>query len=338
MDKIKKMLPALILGIVLTLAAGVASYQYFVKRTKFNDSFVNGNTAGNLYNYGLFCEYGDTIYFSNPNDNNYLYSMNTLGGEITKLYEDSASFINADEHYVYYIRSNSNSDTRLSSFSLSSNGLCRYDLRTKKVTLLDIDPSMYASLIGNYIYYTHYDTEAASTLYRIKIDGSEKEQIDENPYFTCSANGQFFYYNGISDDHNIYQMDTQTNDSKLICSGNYWMPTADNENIYFLDCEQNYALVKLGLSDSSPKVIISDRIETYNVYGDTIYFQRNNLDGNSAFCSIKTDGTGYTEIRKGDYNNINATSRYIYFSPVGEEGIIYRIPVGGDNTVSIFHP
>ena len=264
--------------------------------------------------------------------------MNTLGGEITKLYEDSASFINADEHYVYYIRSNSNSDTRLSSFSLSSNGLCRYDLRTKKVTLLDIDPSMYASLIGNYIYYTHYDTEAASTLYRIKIDGSEKEQIDENPYFTCSANGQFFYYNGISDDHNIYQMDTQTNDSKLICSGNYWMPTADNENIYFLDCEQNYALVKLGLSDSSPKVIISDRIETYNVYGDTIYFQRNNLDGNSAFCSIKTDGTGYTEIRKGDYNNINATSRYIYFSPVGEEGIIYRIPVGGDNTVSIFHP
>ena len=30
--------------------------------TKKNPEGILGNTAGNLYNLGLFCEYGDTIY------------------------------------------------------------------------------------------------------------------------------------------------------------------------------------------------------------------------------------------------------------------------------------
>ena len=35
---------------------------------KYNEGYVNGNTAGNLYNNGLLCEYGDKIYFANPED------------------------------------------------------------------------------------------------------------------------------------------------------------------------------------------------------------------------------------------------------------------------------
>ena len=36
----------------------------------------HGNTAGNLHNYGLVYEMDGKVYFSNPNDNNCLYSMN----------------------------------------------------------------------------------------------------------------------------------------------------------------------------------------------------------------------------------------------------------------------
>ena len=34
-----------------------------------NDPTLVGNTAGNLYNGGYFCESGDKVYFSNAYDN-----------------------------------------------------------------------------------------------------------------------------------------------------------------------------------------------------------------------------------------------------------------------------
>lgn len=334
MKKVLKILIPLI--IIAAIIGGVVFYNYS-NRTRWNDSYINGNTAGNLYNNGLFCEHNGTVYFSNPNDNHYLYSMNTSGGEVKKLYEDIASFINADDHYVYYVRNNVGADTQFSFLHVNTNSLCRYDLRTGKVTVLDTEPCIYASLIGNYIYYIRYSTETASNLYRVKIDGTEQEQVDTNPYFTCSANGQYLYYNGIESDHNIYQYDTTTSISQAIVLGNFWMPSADNENIYYLDCENNYSLIRLARSQA-PVQLVSDRVEYYNVYGDTVYFQRNNLAEDAALCSVKTDGSDYRVIAEGNYTNINAASQYLYFSEVGSENVIYQMPLNGNGEISIFSP
>ena len=123
-----------------------------------------------------------------------------------------------------------------------------------------------------------------------------------------------------------------------ICQGNYWMPSADNENIYFLDCLNNYSLVKLGRSQSEPVQLASDRIEYYNVCGNMIFFQRNNLNGDAALCCMRTDGSNYKVIREGNFTNINATSQYVYFSAVGEEDTIYQTPVSGSGEVSTFLP
>lgn len=335
----KKYLKFVIPILLILIIGGFAIHHYYSNRTIWNDSYVNGNTAGNLYNNGLFCEHNGILYFSNPSDHHYLYSMPAGGGEATKLCEDIVSYINADDNYVYYVRNNAGGDdSKFSFLHINANSLCRYDLRNKKVTVLDNEPSIYASLIGNYLYYIHYDTETASTLYRVKIDGSEKEQVDKNPYFTSSANGQYFYYNGIQNDHNIYQFDTGNDTSNLIYEGNCWMPSVDNESIYFMDCEQDYALCKLDLSSSTPTVLVSDRIESYNVYGDVIYFEKNDTEGNAALCRINTDGSGYQEICSGSYTNINVTSRYVYFSEYGNEDVIYQTPTKGDGTVSLFEP
>ena len=314
MKKVLKILIPLI--IIAAIIGGVVFYNYS-NRTRWNDSYINGNTAGNLYNNGLFCEHNGTVYFSNPNDNHYLYSMNTSGGEVKKLYEDIASFINADDHYVYYVRNNVGADTQFSFLHVNTNSLCRYDLRTGKVTVLDTEPCIYASLI--------------------KIDGTEQEQVDTNPYFTCSANGQYLYYNGIESDHNIYQYDTTASISQAIVLGNFWMPSADNENIYYLDCENNYSLIRLARSQA-PVQLVSDRVEYYNVYGDTVYFQRNNLAEDAALCSVKTDGSDYRVIAEGNYTNINAASQYLYFSEVGSENVIYQMPLNGNGEISIFSP
>ena len=72
---------------------------------------MNGNTAGNLYNGGLFCEYDGTVYFSNPSDGGKLYSMSPDGSNLAKLCDDTVSYINADEHYLYYVRNNPGATT-----------------------------------------------------------------------------------------------------------------------------------------------------------------------------------------------------------------------------------
>lgn len=87
------------IAIILILIA-VFCLIHFLNRTKMNSGYVNGNSAGNLYNGGLFCESNGTVFFSNPSDNHRLYSMNPDGSDMKKLSDDTASYINADDHYV----------------------------------------------------------------------------------------------------------------------------------------------------------------------------------------------------------------------------------------------
>ncbi len=87
-----------VLGILALIAYGVV--RHYQSLVKYNTTFVNGNTAGNLYNGGLFCESNGTVFFANPDDNNTLYSMDPGGSNLKKLCSDTVMYINADSHYV----------------------------------------------------------------------------------------------------------------------------------------------------------------------------------------------------------------------------------------------
>ena len=61
---------------------------YSSGRTYLNDEELVGNTAGNIYNGGLFCERDGRIYFSNDNDDGSLYVMNSNSTNFKKLHTD----------------------------------------------------------------------------------------------------------------------------------------------------------------------------------------------------------------------------------------------------------
>ena len=65
MSTIKKVLKILFIITGLALA-GILIYSY--NRSYHNDEELIGNTSGNIYNGGLFCEKDCIIYFSNDND------------------------------------------------------------------------------------------------------------------------------------------------------------------------------------------------------------------------------------------------------------------------------
>ncbi|MCI5517730.1 MAG: DUF5050 domain-containing protein [Roseburia sp.] len=299
--------------ILVVLIASISLFRHWHNRFHYNDNYVNGNTAGNLYNGGLFCESNGTVFFSNPDDKGRLYAMDANGSNLRKLCGDTAMYINADDHYIYYVRNNSRSDEDFSVFSYNNNSLCRIPRDGGDSVVLDEAPCIYASLLGNYIYYLHYDDKQATTLYRVKIDGTESAQIYPYYVFNCSTIGQYFYYNGTQKDSNIYQYDTASQSSSVVFQCDAYKPIAEStSSIYYMDVANNYALTHANTSSGSSDIVTNDSIDCYNLYGSTLIYQKYS-ETDPALCVINTDGTGYKEIAAGNYTNICVTSYYIYF-------------------------
>ena len=60
----KRKWPIIIIILLLILAGvGVFAFYRFQTKVHYNTDYVNGNSAGNLYNGGLFCEKDGTVYY-----------------------------------------------------------------------------------------------------------------------------------------------------------------------------------------------------------------------------------------------------------------------------------
>ncbi len=325
-------LAILILGLLIFLGTRISKPE-----TKMNQGYVNGNTAGNLYNGGLFCENNGVIFFSNPSDGGKLYCMDSNGNNLKKLSNDVATYINADDNYVYYVRKNPSDSLNFNFVAFHRNALVRIDRDGKNLILLDTEPSLYASLVGNYIYYIHYSQENASETYRVRIDGEEQGLVMNDPVFTCSADGQYFYYNGMNVDGNIHRFDTATNTKETVYIGNTFQPIVnDGEDVYYIDGNTDYSIVHTNLNFDNPTFITTDSVDAYNVYGSYIYYQRYDEEG-SALCMIKNDGTEFQVIREGNFCDIHVTSYYVFFRDL-DTGNMYYFLRTKPNSVERFNP
>ena len=140
--------------------------------------------------------------------------------------------------------------------------------------MLDPDPCIYASLIGNYIYYLHYDTQTATSLYRIRIDGEEKKKIKSHYLFTCNTSDRYFYYNNPKNGQ-LYRYDTASQSEALFYDCNCYKPVVlDDTNVYYMDVNRDNAIVHVNINNPNPVVLTEANIEHYNVYGSLIFYQR----------------------------------------------------------------
>ncbi len=333
----KKYIKPIILLVVLIVIA-ITVHFMTAEKVQFNEGYVNGNTAGNLYNTGMMCEYDGTLYFANPNDNYKLYSMDIDGKNLKKLNNDVPNYINVDDNYIYYVRNNIGDNIDYEFFAFFQNALCRIPRDGGNTKILDTDPCNYATLIGNYIYYLHYDTDEASTLYKVKIDGTERKQVRKEAIFTCSTEGQYFYYNGVNTSGSVYQFDSANDSSSSIYEGNCYKPTVgkNGTSIFYIDGDKNNCLMHVDTTTDSVSIVTSDSIDAYNVYGDYIYYQKYDNEA-SGLCVIKSDGSGYQMIQEGTFKNIYVTSSYVFFTEYSS-GDTYYIYKNNPYDVMEFNP
>ena len=307
---------------------------FFTQRVRMNDGYVTGNTAGNLNNKGLFCESDGVVYFSNAYDNGCLYSMNPDGTNMEKLTSSGVTSINADSHYLYYFLDSGQTGDK---FVQRNYGIYRSKLNGKNPKCLKRGNAIALQLCGNYLYYQNFDNynENGTELFKIKIDKSEDTRIADfmvNP--ACIVDGMM-YFNGTKKDHYLYALNAANDSISVVWEGNIWNPIYYNGYFYYMDVGNNYRLCRYLPSQNAVEVLTNDRVDTYNIYGDYIYYQKNSQT-EPALMRMYIDGSGVEMVAAGNYSNINIVSNYVYFNAFDSTVPMYRTPLYGSIQVSTF--
>lgn len=328
--KTKKIVAALIL---LLFAICAAVLTVVLNRVPPNDESVVGNTAGNLFNQGLFAEHNGIVYFSNGYDHGYLYSMNLDETELKKVNSSPSSYINVDDYYIYCCQTIDTSKEELSAIG-SISGIYRYKHGNSTPVCLTRELCSHVVLSGNNLYYQQYNDDAV-ILKKCAIDNSSDVAIENSPIYPGSVQNGKLYLNSTSTDHYLYEMDTMTGALTLRVPVNMWNPVVQGDYVYFMDLESDYRLSRYSFSQQKMEYLTDERVDYFNVYQDMIYYQTCSAT-DPALKRMKTDGSEQEIVKPGVHENINITSAYVYFNEFKTTTPIYHTPVTGPVQVSVF--
>jgi len=323
----------LLIGIVVAFMLVFGTISFFNNRIKMNPAGTIGNTAGNLYNDGLFCEYDDTVYFSNPADNGALYSMNLDESKIKKLNSLKVQNILAAGDSLYYFQRGSAENSQLNN-AVSSKSFNRCNLKGKNVQGMTRDVVVSAQLVDNYIYMLIAGKEGP-VFSKMKINKSDSTILaNANINPACAENGMI-YYNNNKDNHNLRCWDTTSDTSYDIWANSIWNPILYGDYVYYMDVENNYRLCRYHLYRDEIEVLTEDRVDCFNVGYGYIYYQKNGED--AQLRCMEWDGSNPQVIADGNYTSINMTSYYVYFRDFENETVWYHSPLGSSG-YSTFMP
>ncbi len=320
-----------IICIILLCCAG-GFYMKMRSRIPENPRGTIGNTAGNLYNKGLFCESDGYVYFANPYDNNTLYCMRSDESEVKKLVATSVSSINAGGKYLYYYQEGSGGGAGLG-FLISTTGVYRVEKnRPSNVECLDRILGKYVLLVDNSVYYTC--SEDNLTTNRVDIDGENKGIfLDSDVLPVCVQDSTFYFPNSDGNLH-LMALSLSGGSARQVLNEDLYMPIVEGNTVYGIDIHDDYSLVSVNMTDGTKTVLDHVRTNLINVTDSYIYYQ---TSGNTQeLRRISKDGSNMEVVAQGTYSNINATSNYVYFSAFNAATPIYKTPVSGPVNVTTF--
>ena len=323
----------IISALVCIIFIGIVCLTYLSNRTMKNKDDAIGNTAGNLLNGGLFCENDGLIYFSNPEDKGNLYVMDSDMSNVKKLYGDNCSYINATNHYIFYVRDNHKRKSAPGQFfNFNTVGIYRVNKKDgENIKQLYSKPAGITSLKGNTLYYQHYNAKENLQFYQVNIDGSKEEKITEEPISPASILGNSLYYSGVKDDHNIHSMNLDTKSSSNVYSGNCYHVIATKKYLYFLSLSNNYAIARTNLDGSKPTILVKERCSFYNISKDEnyLYYQVDGGD-NNRLCKLNLSTMESETLKTGDFNSIHVTDHYVFFKEFDTNRVYYLTTKTGE--------
>jgi hypothetical protein len=336
MDIIKKILIALF--IVTLLAIGII-WGYSHDKTYDNDENEIGNSSGNIYNGGLFCQQDDYIYFSNDNDEGSLYVMNSFCNQFKKVSNDKAVYINADDNYIYYIRANNTKETAKNNFlHFNNTGIYRINQNGSHLKCVSRMPGAYLTLAGNFLYYQGYDVNTGLLLYYNHIDCANEKILIKDTVIPAAVIDNNLYYNYNDVDHNINVLSLSSFTSKTQLNGSFAYPVFLGNFIYYINMKDHYKIYRINLDGSNPSKLVDKCCCTFNITnnGKFLYYQVDN-GKNNCICRLNLETMEEETLSLGNYKQIHVTEDYVFFKDF-DNTKTYIVSADGESKVSIFDP
>lgn len=334
MNKVKTFFVLLFLVILL---GGLLAGSIILNRIPENPAGTIGNSGGNLYNNGVFCENEGQVFFANPYDENTLYVMNSDETEFQKLTTVGVKSINAAGKYVYYYQDSVGDGSGLG-YTVKTTGMYRMRKNGKDPECLKREPMLTMNLVDNNIYYQHFDDEGGLNLDRISIDKSSEATVLEGIMSPASAANSVIYYSHPEDNFLLYSYDTRTGINSLLWNHKVYNPIYHTDGyIYYMDIENNYQLHRYKPSTGEDQTLTYDRVDNFNIYDNCVYYQQVSQD-TPALKRMQTDGSYVETIMLGNFENISLTSQYAYFTEYGSSSSIYHQSLWGPVNPSTFTP
>lgn len=334
---VKKLASPLVIFLVIIICS--LAFYMILFSTRKNDMYDNGNSSGNLYNNGLFCEYNDQIYFSHPRDNGALYVMNSDLSNPKKLHSDKVYHLNVSGSYIIYSkRNNLKEDSTFTFGSLNSVGIYRTSLSGKRSLLLDQTAVGTVHQYGNYVYYQHYDKDQGYSFYQVGIDGRNKIKIDSMAINTAAIENNYMYYTGQSNPLHIYRRNLGTMEEELVKEGAFMQVLTHNNKLYYISVNDHYSIMRSNLDGSDVETLVTERCITYNISPDGVYLYYQ-VDGTNQnhFGRLNLLTMEHLLLLEGNYRNINVTKDYVFVQTFADTAT-YMLSHGEGRSIALFDP
>ena len=319
--KLKHFLITLIVLSVLVIAVLLIK---ITSRVPENPMDYAGNTAGNLYNRGLFAEDETYIYFANVADNFRLYRTTHDLTDTVRLNKDSVEYLNPDASstYLYYSRINYRQNTNGNTvFDLLDSGIYRYNLKNEGLSRLYTETCGMVLLGGNNLYYQTHGSDGNYDFYSLATNKNDaKAHLITNDYI-LPANYQngLLYYSGVTEALGLYSLNPESGASSRFADVDCYRPIVTDSGTYFLSLTYEYALFYLPHNSNTATSITNERVSSYNISSDgrTLFYQ---IDGgdNNRLCRYDIATGQESELLQGNFSNLNTVSHYLFFTDFEE--------------------
>ncbi len=324
---------------IATLLAFLGVTAYSSGRTYSNKENEIGNTLGNIYNGGLFCEQNEKIFFRNDTAGGKLYAMDASCTVFNKIYDDKAAFINADENYLYYVKANDTGENQKDNVLMFNNtGIFRIDRTGRHFKAISGNPASYLMLYGNFLYFQRYDVTNGTSLYRSLIDGTKGRLLYEDAVIPAGVINNTVYYTGNTLDRNINGLDlsSYTSNAKYKVEAKY--PIFIGDYIYYINLDDKNNIYRMNLDGTNVQPVIKDYVSTYNITKNGQYLIYQVADGKkNRICRYNLQTLEDETLMKGDYKQIHVTENYIFFKDA-DNTKTYVIRSDGRADINTFTP
>lgn len=324
---------------LLTVVVTAGIYYYNLDRTYYNSDDEIGNTAGNIYNGGLFSQQKDNIFFSNYNADGSLFVTNNTLSSYRQVSTDKAVYINTDDDYIYYIQANNNKETSGNDLmDYYNTGAYRIKHNGSDLMAFTADPSAYLTLKGNYVYLQKYNIDYGLSLYRYKIDKTEERLLVKDAVIPTNVEKDQLFFTGKSKDLKIHSLDLQSFTSHPIIDGSYLYPIYFGDYIYYINTKDKYSLYRMNLDGTEPTKLVNQHCSTYNITnsGKYLYYQVENKKVKGIY-RLNLSSMKAELMLSGEYKQINVTNDYVFFHDMDGSNTYYAI-ADGDALVNRFQP